>query len=125
MPALLAHTSSLGAFTFYVYHQEINIFVVALRVCRSPGFCRWTDHSLTFMPTPLEVAKTIIAIIIYIVFLTINTALLNIMITNKLVGPDLGNQQKLWSLIGNKQCHGTVVQALNPHGVDPTSTSNI
>jgi hypothetical protein len=77
------------------------------------------------MPTPLEVAKTIIAIIIYIAFLTIITALLNIMITSKLVGPDLASQQKLWSLHGNKQCHGTVVEALNPHGMDLTSNLNI
>ena len=47
-------------------------------------------------------------------------------VTTKLVGPDLGSQMKLCHLSAHKCCHGTVViEALNPHGMAPTSTPNI
>jgi len=45
-------------------------------------------------------------------------------VTTKLVGPDLGRQLKLCHLSVHKWCHGTVIEALNPYGMAPTSTSN-
>ena len=110
-------------------HLLAQIWEVSWDLCCLHCAHKWCHGAVVEALTPHEMSPTSTPNI-YKVIDNLNMLWMGVWrshhtITTKLVGPDLGSQMKMCHLSVHKWCHGRVIEALNPHGMAPTSTPNI